>query len=82
MNSKKWKLNVMILQTNLAMCSTNFIATMNQVHYIDNQFSLNIWPISLQVVNNFTIWYPCPQFYKINFKKYIIWFHKERYIMY
>ena len=55
---------------------------MNQVHYIDKQFSLYFLPISLQVVNNFTIWYPCSQFYKINFMNCITWFHKERSIVY
>ena len=63
----KHELNFMILQTNLAIGSTNFIGIMNQVYYIDNQFSLNFQPISLHVVNNIM--------------NCIIVFHKERYMM-
>jgi hypothetical protein len=40
MNLWKYKLNFMILQTNLVIGSTNFIGIMNQVYDIDNQFSL------------------------------------------
>ena len=50
-----------VLQTNIAISSTNFIGIVNQVHYIDNQFNLNLQPISLHVVNNLTIWYPYSQ---------------------
>jgi hypothetical protein len=42
--------------TNLAIGSTKSIGIMNQVHYIDNQFNLNVQSISLHVVNNFMIW--------------------------
>ena len=52
MNSHKCILNFMLLQTNLAIGDTNFIAIMNQVHYVDNQVNLNCQPILLHVVNN------------------------------
>ena len=45
------------LTTNLAICSTKSIIIMNQVHYVDNQFNLNVQSISLHVVNNFMIWH-------------------------
>jgi hypothetical protein len=67
-NLWKCKLNFMILQTNLAIGSTNYIGILNQVHFIDNQFNSNFQPISLHVVNNFM--------------NYITVFHKERYVVY
>ena len=45
----------MILNTNLAIGSTNFIETLNQVHHIDNHFKFNFQSISLHVMNNFQI---------------------------
>jgi len=72
----------MNLQTNLAICSTNFIGTTNQVYCIDNQFNLNYQPTSLHVVNNSTIWYFYSQLHKINFMNYTTLFHIERFIMY
>ena len=48
-NSQKCKFNFMILQTNSAIVSTNFIGIMIQVHYIDNQFNLNFQQNSLHV---------------------------------
>jgi hypothetical protein len=65
----------MILQTNLAIGSTNFNGIMYQVHYIDNQFSLK--PFSLHVVKSFMIWYPYSQFHNTNFTKYVIYFTKN-----
>jgi hypothetical protein len=44
MYSQDWKLNLLILQANLALGSTNFIGIIHQVHYIDSQFNLNLWP--------------------------------------
>jgi hypothetical protein len=82
MNSHKCKLNFMILQTNLAIGSTNFIGIMNPIHYVDNQFNSNFEPISLHVVNNFMIWYMYSQFDKINLMNYITLFHNKRYIVY
>lgn len=67
----------MNLQTDIAIGSTNSIGIMNQVHYIHNLF--NFSPLSLLVVNNFTIWYPCPQLHKT---KFITSSYKERHIMY
>ena len=57
MKSRKCKLIFMILQTDLAIGSTNlFIGRiMNPVHYTIYQFDLNFEPISLHVVNNFMI---------------------------
>ena len=65
-NQHKCRFNFMILQTNLAIGSTNFVGIMNQVHNIDNQCSFNFQPISLHVVINFMIWYPYShnQFYE------------------
>ena len=75
MKSHKCKLNFMIPKTNLAIGSTSFIGIMNQFHYMNNQFSLNLQPISLHVVNNFMIWYTYSQLHKINFMSCInfIW---------
>ena len=72
----------MILQTNSARGSTNFIRIMNQVHCIHNQFNLNCQPTSLHVVNNFTIWYLYSQLHIIDFMTHITLFHKEQYNMY
>jgi hypothetical protein len=72
----------MNLQTNLAICSTNFIGTMNQVHCIENQFNLNYQPTSLHVVNKSTIWYLYSHLHIINFVNNISLFHKKRFIMY
>jgi len=41
MNAQKWKLNFMIIQTNLAIDLAISFGIMNQVHYIDNRFNLN-----------------------------------------
>ena len=41
MNSRKWKLNIMILQTDLVICSIDIIGIANRFHYVNNQFSLN-----------------------------------------
>ena len=74
---------VLVLKLNYSFFVLNyFFGIMNQVRYIDNQFNVNFQPISLHVVNNFTIWYPYSQFHKINFIKCINLFYKERYIMY
>ena len=59
------------------MGSTNFTGIKNQVHHIDNQFNLNFQAISLHVLNNFMIWYPIPQFHKINFMNQITSSHKD-----
>ena len=66
----------MILQTKLALGSTNFIGIMNQIHYIDNQFNLNFQPISLHIVNNFMIWFSYLELHKINFLNYELYFTK------
>ena len=57
MNSHKYKLSFMILQTNLATCSTNFIGIIKQLHYTYNQFNLNFQSILVHVVRFFMIWY-------------------------
>jgi hypothetical protein len=72
----------MILQTNLAIGSTNVIGIMNQIQYINNCFNLNFQLILLHVVNNFMIWYPCSQLHEINFMNHMGLFHKEQYIVY
>jgi len=83
MDSQKCELNFMILHTNSAIGSTNFIGIVNHVHYIDNQFNLNFQPISPHVVDNFMLWCPYSQLHKINFMNYIALFHKEHlFIMY
>lgn len=83
MNARKCKLNFMILQTDLAIDSLNFNGIMNQVHYSDNQFNLNIQPIfNICFVNKVMIWYPVSQLQKINFMNCIAISHKERCIMY
>ena len=82
MNWHKCKLNFIILQTNLAIGSANFIGIMNWVHYIDSQFNFNFQLIWLHVVNNFMMWYPYSRLHIINFMNSIISFHKEQYIMY
>ena len=53
MSLQKCKLNFMILQTNLAVGSTNFVGIMNQVHYVDNQLSLIFQLISLTCCEQF-----------------------------
>ena len=45
MDSQKFKHYSMILHTNIAIGPTNFIGTMNHVHYVDNQFNLNFQTI-------------------------------------
>jgi hypothetical protein len=72
----KTQLNFMILQTNLAIGSTNFMGIMNQVHYMENQYNLKFQPISLMLWTNFMIWYPYSQLHKIKFMKCINIFHK------
>ena len=73
---------VRLNKSNLAIGSTNFIG-LDQVHYIDNLFNLNVQLISLHVVNIFLIiWYPYSQLHKIDFLNCIILFHKEWYIVY
>ena len=79
-NSQKCKLNFMILQTNLAIGSSNFIGIIRQAHYEDNRFNLNFQPISMYV-SNFIIWYPYSQRHKIEFMNCITISHKEHYIM-
>ena len=82
-NARKCKLNFMILQTDLAIDSLNFNGILNQVHYSDNQFNLNIQPIfNICFVNKVMIWYPISQLHKINFMNCIAVSHKERCIMY
>ena len=54
----------LILSTNLAIVSTNFIGIIDQFHYTDNQLNLKLQPISLHVVSNFMIWNPYSQLHK------------------
>ena len=49
MNSQKFELNIIILQPNLAIGSTDFIGIVNQVRCIDNQFILKFQTITLHV---------------------------------
>jgi hypothetical protein len=72
----------MILQSNLAIGSTNFIGIANQVHYIYNQLNLNFQPFSLHVVKNFMIWCLISQLHKFDFMNYIALFYKDWYIMF
>jgi hypothetical protein len=57
-NSQKRNLKFTILRANLAICSNNFIKIVNQVQYVDNQFSYNFQPISLHIVKSFMNWCP------------------------